>query len=974
MNIQRKFEQKIMCPITYDIFKNPVIASDGNTYEHDAIFNWCLKNRISPLTREKISLEFYPNNLIRQLAEDYLEEFPEKRESQYEASLTYNVIHYYLTRCEHNLTNTFKNVLNSVPRFKIGKYLNYGKLYTIFRSIKNNRDYGNELCENFVLFIEKIDDFYSEIYDDECSSNLDDASGFTLQTNDYEDEEITEVDYISEEGEVDEEEPNVLSDENLEEILEENLEENPVTEITVLGALNEKYMKSNRKINTTTNNILYCVLETKMPIYLLKMLFSNFPVLSTAQQTQFWYYFEDLFEVYREDLIEPDTVSWNDEFLKEKQIKKQQNRRMMDELMVIMIDKGVPLHFIDRSGRTNVAIFLLKEFYSSANRINKFTNMEVKLMNLPGLFAFPPEATQSPEKALEELLKLPISVYGQIILIRNYLDTHRNFEIDCIWEFFVKHSVCNIIDQGCNIKSVPGFDKLLFEIVKLKGFIPVNLMLIKCFNAFEINHCFIEGYLFEHPNKYYSYPKHDHLIPPILTEDTLFDNDAISAPDIHLNQKQPKTPFVDANSRGGRLQRSIKHGNTNWLWDTSGKPMPKVDMSMPPVKWIQESPKMTVLSWLAIYYPVNIVFNYVNIHYYSLDVGYVNETWDTRENPAQNPLEPLELNAMEYTGLEYVNHIHVILAHPFYKQFKRPSLAQKKFGETVNNVVDHLPFESELRWLMRLLELLLKHGANLSQKTSHGWLPVHYICKNCPELIWWVIKESGSKYLNEPLYFYPSQETINIYKAKKGWFQTWYPLNIVFDNYFKQICFISHAVAIMLKHGANREVLSDSLEAQEFLWWMDYNPTFHNGSSFPPACNDVCSTKNKTDDKKTWLFRKNHREEKKKRIACQTLRRIKSLEYRFSIGEILTADETKLLCNHEMDIHKSQTRSKCQKFYIAFPKPTVNIFSINDAAVATDASPTALSDDGLTYSSSTTTIEPTVEPTATITNLSTENI
>ena len=42
------------CPITQEVFVDPVIAPDGHTYERHAIKKWIKKNPISPQTRESI--------------------------------------------------------------------------------------------------------------------------------------------------------------------------------------------------------------------------------------------------------------------------------------------------------------------------------------------------------------------------------------------------------------------------------------------------------------------------------------------------------------------------------------------------------------------------------------------------------------------------------------------------------------------------------------------------------------------------------------------------------------------------------------------------------------------------------------------------------------------------------------------------------------------------------------------------------
>ncbi|KAJ1494200.1 hypothetical protein T484DRAFT_1766373 [Baffinella frigidus] len=52
--------EEFICPITNDIFKDPVLASDGKTYEREGIELWmtsCTQRRLpitSPLTREQM--------------------------------------------------------------------------------------------------------------------------------------------------------------------------------------------------------------------------------------------------------------------------------------------------------------------------------------------------------------------------------------------------------------------------------------------------------------------------------------------------------------------------------------------------------------------------------------------------------------------------------------------------------------------------------------------------------------------------------------------------------------------------------------------------------------------------------------------------------------------------------------------------------------------------------------------------------
>ena len=55
------------CPITQSPFKDPVVASDGHTYEREAIVAWMNKALTSPMTREEISPVLFPNLKMKQV-------------------------------------------------------------------------------------------------------------------------------------------------------------------------------------------------------------------------------------------------------------------------------------------------------------------------------------------------------------------------------------------------------------------------------------------------------------------------------------------------------------------------------------------------------------------------------------------------------------------------------------------------------------------------------------------------------------------------------------------------------------------------------------------------------------------------------------------------------------------------------------------------------------------------------------------
>jgi hypothetical protein len=62
----------LICPITFQIFRDPVIAGDGHTYERAAIVRWISEHGTSPLTRQ-------PLNINELQADDYLRNLADQR-------------------------------------------------------------------------------------------------------------------------------------------------------------------------------------------------------------------------------------------------------------------------------------------------------------------------------------------------------------------------------------------------------------------------------------------------------------------------------------------------------------------------------------------------------------------------------------------------------------------------------------------------------------------------------------------------------------------------------------------------------------------------------------------------------------------------------------------------------------------------------------------------------------------------------
>ena len=57
----------LVCPISFEVFTDPVVCMDGQTYERSAIEEWLIDHDTSPLTNAKLpSKMVVPNYAIRQ--------------------------------------------------------------------------------------------------------------------------------------------------------------------------------------------------------------------------------------------------------------------------------------------------------------------------------------------------------------------------------------------------------------------------------------------------------------------------------------------------------------------------------------------------------------------------------------------------------------------------------------------------------------------------------------------------------------------------------------------------------------------------------------------------------------------------------------------------------------------------------------------------------------------------------------------
>lgn len=72
-----------LCPITREIMLEPVVASDGFTYEQDEIIEYMKTSKLSPITREELNDNLYVNICIKNKIGELLTNNPELKLDQY---------------------------------------------------------------------------------------------------------------------------------------------------------------------------------------------------------------------------------------------------------------------------------------------------------------------------------------------------------------------------------------------------------------------------------------------------------------------------------------------------------------------------------------------------------------------------------------------------------------------------------------------------------------------------------------------------------------------------------------------------------------------------------------------------------------------------------------------------------------------------------------------------------------------------
>ena len=72
------------CPITDEIFEDPVVGDDGHTYERKAITDWLTKNQTSPITRQPMDINSLRTNYIVKKMIDELRSTEQLQQTQFQ--------------------------------------------------------------------------------------------------------------------------------------------------------------------------------------------------------------------------------------------------------------------------------------------------------------------------------------------------------------------------------------------------------------------------------------------------------------------------------------------------------------------------------------------------------------------------------------------------------------------------------------------------------------------------------------------------------------------------------------------------------------------------------------------------------------------------------------------------------------------------------------------------------------------------
>lgn len=143
------FVDKLSCPLSKLIFKNPVTPGDDHVYEKSEIIRWYISKNdsffTSPLTREKFkSFKLYPCQYIKNDVIDFLDKYPEYKDDQFSDFIDFSSNKLFIF---NNLLKSNYDFFDVFNNFDLLSYFRSHRLIDYIVDIKNN----SKIVKHFLL-------------------------------------------------------------------------------------------------------------------------------------------------------------------------------------------------------------------------------------------------------------------------------------------------------------------------------------------------------------------------------------------------------------------------------------------------------------------------------------------------------------------------------------------------------------------------------------------------------------------------------------------------------------------------------------------------------------------------------------------------------------------------------------------------------------------------------------------------------
>ena len=134
------YNMSICCPITHQIFNEPVVAVDGHTYEKDAIIEWMKNSVKSPITNKELSNNFVTNYAIISIIDSIITKNPSLIKNQYIKKRAAPISAIFVNPFEYNLFD-WKVIIDIFDHKKLQRLFSNEKIVCHILNNSVNIDY-----------------------------------------------------------------------------------------------------------------------------------------------------------------------------------------------------------------------------------------------------------------------------------------------------------------------------------------------------------------------------------------------------------------------------------------------------------------------------------------------------------------------------------------------------------------------------------------------------------------------------------------------------------------------------------------------------------------------------------------------------------------------------------------------------------------------------------------------------------------